>query len=83
MAIPLIEATGNPVVMVDPKGEALGEGLQAAWAKGVGDRFLAVVSVAEHLPFFDDSVDLVVSRGSIFFWEHPARGLQEVYRNGS
>jgi len=80
VAIPLVEATGNPVVMVDPKAEALAEGLQAARAKGLGERLFAVVGVAEHLPFPDDSVDLVVSRGSIFFWEEPARGLQEVHR---
>ena len=38
VAIPLVEATGNPVVMVDPKGEALADGLQAARDKGLGDR---------------------------------------------
>jgi SAM-dependent methyltransferase len=80
LAIPLIEATGNPVVMVDPKGEALAEGLHAAREKRLGDRLFSVVGVAEHLPFPDNSVDLVVSRGSIFFWKDPARGLQEVYR---
>jgi SAM-dependent methyltransferase len=80
VAIPLIEATGNPVVMVDPKGESLADGLQAAREKGLGDRLFAVVGVAEHLPFPNDSVDLVVSRGSIFFWKDPVRGLQEVYR---
>ncbi len=80
VAIPLIEATGNPVVMLDPNGEALAKGLQSARARGLGDRLLAVVGVAEHLPFPDDSVDLVVSRGSIVFWEDQAAGLREVYR---
>lgn len=32
------------------------------------------------MPFPDNSVDLVVSRGSIFFWDDPVKGLQEVYR---
>lgn len=80
VAIPLLEATGNPIVMVDPKSEVLAEGLELAREKGLQDRLFAVVGVAERLPFPDNSVDLLVSRGSIFFWEDPAKGLQEVHR---
>lgn len=80
VAIPLIEATSNPVVMLDPNAEAMSEGLKIAKAKGLGDRLFAVVGVAEAMPFPDNSVDLVVSRGSIFFWDDPAKGLQEVHR---
>jgi len=80
VAIPLIEATGNPVVMLDPDEEAMMKGLEIAGDKGLGDRLFAVVGVAEDMPFPDNSVDLVVSRGSIFFWKDPVKGLQEVYR---
>lgn len=80
VAIPLIEATGNPVLMVDPDREALQKGLARAREKGLEERLFAVVGTAEALPFPDQSVDLVVSRGSIFFWENPAQGLREVYR---
>ena len=80
VAIPLIEATGNPVVMLDPKQEAMAEGLRIAREKKLEDRLMAVVGAAEQMPFPDNSVDLVVSRGSIFFWEDPVKGLQEVYR---
>lgn len=80
VAIPLIEATDNPVVMVDPDREAMAEGLRLAREKGLEDRLFAVIGVAESLPFPDGSVDLLVSRGSIFFWDDPAKGLREVYR---
>jgi SAM-dependent methyltransferase len=80
VASPLIEKTGNPVVMVDPDAEAMSIGLQAAREKELQDRLSAVVGVAEALPFPDNSVDLLVSRGSIFFWEDPVKGLQEVHR---
>lgn len=80
VAIPLVEASGNPVVMLDPNREALAEGLQIARDKGLADRLAAVVGKAEDLPFPDNSVDLVVSRGSIFFWDDPVKGLQEVHR---
>ncbi len=80
VTIPLIQATGNPVVMLDPNVEAMAKGLELAREKGLGDRLSAVVGVAEDMPFPDNSVDLVVSRGSIFFWSDPVKGLQEVYR---
>lgn len=80
VAIPLIEASGNPVVMLDPNIESMTKGLELARQKGLGDRLIAIAGVAEEMPFPDNSVDLVVSRGSIFFWSDPVKGLQEVYR---
>jgi len=80
VAMPLIEKTGNPVLMLDPDADAMAEGLESARQKGLADRLSAVVGVAEEMPFLDNSVDLVVSRGSIFFWDDPAKGLREVYR---
>ncbi|NQT39806.1 MAG: class I SAM-dependent methyltransferase [Planctomycetes bacterium] len=80
VAIPLIEATGNPVVMLDPDREAMAEGLEIAREKKLENRLSAVVGCAEAMPFPDNTVDLVVSRGSIFFWDDPVKGLKEVYR---
>lgn len=80
VAIPLIEKTDNPVVMLDPNTEAMSAGLAIAREKSLEHRLSAVVGVAEKMPFPDNAVDLLVSRGSIFFWEDPAQGLREVYR---
>jgi SAM-dependent methyltransferase len=80
LTIPLVEATGNPVTMLDPNVESLSEGLKSARENGLADRISAVVGAAEALPFPDNSVDFVVSRGSIFFWDDQAKGLREVYR---
>ena len=80
VAIPLIKATDNAVVMIDPDAEAMQKGLQTARDEGLQGRLAAVVGVAEKLPLPDGSVDLLVSRGSIFFWDDPAQGLREVYR---
>jgi len=80
VAIPLIEAAGNPVVMLDPNREAMARGLEAAREKGMADRLFAVVGSAEAMPFPDNTVDLLVSRGSIFFWDDPVQGLKEVLR---
>lgn len=40
----------------------------------------AVVGNAEQLKIESNSIDLVVSRGSIFFWNDQVKGMQEIYR---
>ncbi len=34
----------------------------------------------EEMPFADNMADLIVSRGSLWFWEDQVKGLQEIYR---
>jgi len=80
VALPLVETSGNPVLMVDPNREAIAEGLELARQKGIADRLFAVIGRAEELPLADSTVDFVISRGSIFFWDNPAKGIQEVHR---
>lgn len=57
--------------------EVAGENIAEA---SLGDRVSAKLGSAESLPYADDSVDLVMSRGSIFFWSDQAKGLAEVQR---
>ena len=73
-------ASKSTLVLLDPNAEALSEGLRSARAKGLGNRVVAVIGTAEKMPLPSESADLVVSRGSIFFWQDPVKGLQEVYR---
>ena len=73
-------ASESTVVLVDPDAGALSQGLRKAQKEGLGHRVVAVVGKAESMPLPDGSVDLVVSRGSIFFWNDPVKGVQEVYR---
>jgi ubiquinone/menaquinone biosynthesis C-methylase UbiE len=73
-------ASGSTIVLVDPDAEALSQGLRRAQSEGLGHRVVAVVGKAESMPFPDGSVDLVVSRGSIFFWDDQGKGVQEAYR---
>ncbi len=80
VALALLEKVPNPVLMIDPDKEAMAQGLQLARDKGWQGRLFAVAGCAEDLPLLDNSVDLLVSRGSIFFWDDPAQGLKEVYR---
>ncbi len=47
---------------------------------GIAGRVMPVMGDAHHIPARDGSIDLVVSRGSFFFWEDLSGALSEVYR---
>lgn len=68
------------MVLVDPNAQSLGRGLQAARRNGVAGHVVAVVGAAECIPMPDESVDVVVSRGSVFFWRDRAQGFREIWR---
>ncbi len=61
VALALIEAAGNPVVMLDPNAEAMNEGLRAARDRNLQDRLFAVVGSAEKMPFPDEAADARVA----------------------
>ena len=68
------------VLLVDPDADALRKAHESARAQALSDRLFAVCARAESLPLPDESVGLVVSRGSVFFWDDPGRGIREVHR---
>ncbi len=81
VALALLEARDDvTMVLIDPKADALRRALSAARERGVESRAVAVLGAAESLPLPDESVDVVVSRGSFYFWEDRAQGLREVFR---
>lgn len=81
VAMALLESLPDSVmVLVDPNVKALGNGLQAAQDRGFQKRVVAVEGAAERIPMPDESVDVVVSRGSFYFWKDRAQGLREVLR---
>jgi ubiquinone/menaquinone biosynthesis C-methylase UbiE len=80
VGLALARQSKSTVLLVDPNPDALGEAVRAAQAQGVSERVVCLVARAEHLPLVDNYLDLVVSRGSVFFWEDAARGIREVHR---
>jgi len=80
LGLALARRSTSTVLLVDPNARALGSGLEAAKTPGLAGRVMVIAGVAESITLPDDSVDLAVSRGSIFFWQDPPQGLREVYR---
>lgn len=66
------------VLDIDPVAVALCNLL--AEEAGLADRVRGVQGDAQDMLFRDGFADLVVSRGSIFFWPDPDAGIRESYR---
>ena len=47
---------------------------------GLGERLRFQLGDVESLPFPDEQFDLVVSTLSLHHWQHPSKGLQEIFR---
>lgn len=80
LAVELAKASALDVTVCDLTLECVALAKENSREHGVHERVSAVQGAAEKLPFEDNSADLVVSRGSIFFWEDQEKGLAEVYR---
>lgn len=80
LGISLATISDLQVTIVDPDAECVRLALENSQEHGVQDKVSAVQAPAEAIPFDDDSVDLVASRGSIFFWQDQQKGLSEVCR---
>ena len=76
----LEKVSDGAMVLMDPNADALRRALDAACERGVASRAVAVIGSAESIPLPDASVDVVVSRGSFYFWQDRAQGLREVWR---
>lgn len=48
--------------------------------EGLHHRIFPVNGDVHHLPFSDDFADLIISRGSLFFWEDKEASFKEIYR---
>jgi len=80
LGLALARQSRGTIVFVDSSARVLADALQNAKQSGLAGRAAAVAGCAESLPLASESVNLVVSRGSIFFWNDPPGGLRAVYR---
>ena len=80
LALALAAISSARLLLVDPDPEALAAAMERAEELGLSDRTSAIVGAAERIPMKAGSADLVVSRGSISFWDDRPAGLREVYR---
>lgn len=68
------------VAIVDPLAECLALAEENIAKHGLAGRVTTRQGAAEALPAADGEADLIISRGSIYFWADQRKGLREVHR---
>jgi len=66
--------------LLDISDEALTTAENRSREAGLLPRISVIKSPVEQLPFIDNYFDLIVSRGSMWFWNDKPAGLKEIYR---
>ncbi|HXP96697.1 MAG TPA: class I SAM-dependent methyltransferase [Telmatospirillum sp.] len=80
LGIRMAEISDLDVTVYDPTPECIEIAEENIAEHGLSQRMRAIEGAAEHIRFAKDSVDLIVSRGSIYFWDDQAKGLAEIHR---
>lgn len=80
LGLALAEKSNLQVRLVDIDSEMLEFAQENIRERQLADRVDTVRADVEALPFQDNYAHLIVSRGSVFFWENQVEGLNEAYR---
>ncbi|WP_214019616.1 class I SAM-dependent methyltransferase [Methanoculleus sp.] len=80
LAMALCAASDLTIDALDSSIDMLSIAEQNIREAGFTDRVRTVCGDVHDLPYGDDSVDLIVSRGSLFFWDDRERAFREFYR---
>ncbi|MGD9160207.1 MAG: class I SAM-dependent methyltransferase [Desulfobacteraceae bacterium] len=80
MGIELAKISNLEVYFVDIKSDVLNKAKENVESWALDNIVHFTEADASALPFEDNFADLVVSRGSLWFWADQVKGLQEIYR---
>lgn len=80
LGLELAKITALHVTFFDLSEEALHKAIVHLKEDGLEGRGCTLVGDVHAIPLADETMDLVISRGSIPFWEDPAVALKEIYR---
>ncbi len=80
LALALARVTDLQIVSLDREPEMTSLAEKNIAGAGLAHRIVAVTADVCRIPFDDGYFDLVVSRGSVFFWDDRPAALRELYR---
>jgi len=80
LGIELAKRTNLEVCLIDINRTVLDEAMANAKHFGVSHEVKGLRTDVHHLPFTDEAIGLIVSRGSLLFWKDLTRALKEIYR---
>lgn len=80
LSVSLAKITDLDIILLDQLQEMQDIAEQNIVEGGLERRLHTLLADIHEIPLDDCSVDLVVSRGSVFFWEDHAKAFREIYR---
>ncbi|KUO78237.1 MAG: methyltransferase [Desulfosporosinus sp. BRH_c37] len=80
LSIALARITGLNIHLLDVSQEMLDIAASNIAENGLEARMQTLLADVQEIPLKDKSVDLIISRGSIFFWEDQQKAFEEIYR---
>ena len=80
LSIMLAKITDLDIYALDVSTKAIGLLKDKIETEGLLERIKPMLNDAESMPFDDGFADLIVSRGSMFFWNDQAKAFKEIYR---
>ena len=76
----LMKITNLDIIFLDNNKDALDISNKRSEDLGMADRTNTILGDVQSIPFKDKSINLVISRGSLWFWEDKKKSLEEIYR---
>lgn len=80
LGLELAKISDMKIIFLDSSQESLDLAKKNFDAIEVDNAVDFIRSDVTAIPLDDDFADFIMSRGSIWFWEEPEKGLQEIYR---
>lgn len=80
LSIALAKITSLDIILLDQSQEMQNIAARNIVEAGLEKRLSTLLADIHEIPLDDCSVDIVVSRGSVFFWEDQSRAFREIYR---
>lgn len=80
LGIEIAKITDMRVCLMDNSKDMLSIAQRNIVGSGLDSRVKTLLGDVHDIPAADRSIDLIVSRGSLFFWEDRKRAFKEIYR---
>lgn len=80
LGMEMSKITDMKIIFLDISQESLGMAKKNFEALNVDNEVDFIKADVQAIPMEDNFADFIMSRGSIWFWKEPEKGLQEIYR---
>lgn len=80
LGVQLVRQSDMSIYTIDLSADALEKAKKNAELLGIKDKIHFIHADVAKLPFDDHFADLIISRGSMWFWKDQINGIREIYR---